>query len=76
MKGWAEFRGLYRSAKMLQIEITRRLGLLRDTEDNAAVQPEFPPRYERAPVASSAWLDEEPDGAGVVCGSVRRWRPR
>ena len=59
MEDWAEIRRLYRSEKLSQAEIARRLGLARNTVANA-VHSESPPRYERAPVASSGWLQVEP----------------
>ncbi len=59
MEDWAEIRRLYRSEKLSQAEIARRLKLSRNTVANA-VHSESPPRYERAPVASSAWLQVEP----------------
>ncbi len=59
MEDWAEIRRLYRSEKLSQAEIARRLKLSRNTVANA-VHSESPPRYERAPVASSAWAQVEP----------------
>jgi transposase len=59
VEDWAEIRRLYRSEKLSQAEIARRLKLSRNTVANA-VHSESPPRYERAPVASSAWLAVEP----------------
>lgn len=59
MEDWAEIRRLYRSEKLSQAEIARRLKLSRNTVAKA-VSSESPPRYERAPVASSAWLQVEP----------------
>lgn len=59
MEDWAEIRRLYRSEKLSQAEIARRLKLSRNTVANA-VHSESPPRYERAPVTSSAWLQVEP----------------
>ena len=59
MEDWAEIRRLYRSEKLSQADIARRLKLSRNTVANA-VHSESPPRYERAPVASSAWLAVEP----------------
>lgn len=59
MEDWAEIRRLYRSEKLSQAEIARRLKLSRNTVANA-VHSESPPRYERAPVRSSAWLTVEP----------------
>jgi transcriptional regulator with XRE-family HTH domain len=71
---WAEIRRLYRSEKLSQAEFARRLKLSHNTVGNA-VHSESPPRYERAPVASSAWLQVEPR-CGRCCGSTRLWRPR
>lgn len=59
MEDWAEIRRLYRSEKLSQAEIARRLKLARNTVAKA-VHSESPPCYERAPVASSAWLQAEP----------------
>ncbi|KAA0098454.1 IS21 family transposase [Mycolicibacterium sp. P1-5] len=59
MEDWAEIRRLYRSEKLSQAEIARRLKLSRNTVAKA-VQSDSPPRYERAPVASSGWLQVEP----------------
>jgi len=59
VEDWAEIRRLYRSEKLSQAEIARRLKLSRNTVANA-VHSESPPRYERAPVASSGWLAAEP----------------
>ena len=59
MEDWAEIRRLYRSEKLSQAEIARRLRLSRNTVAKA-VSSESPPRYERAPVASSAWAQAEP----------------
>lgn len=59
MEDWAEIRRLYRSEKLSQAEIARRLRLSRNTVANA-VHSELPPRYERAPVTSSGWLAVEP----------------
>jgi transcriptional regulator with XRE-family HTH domain len=59
VEDWAEIRRLYRSEKLSQAEIARRLKLARNTVANA-VHSESPPRYNRAPVTSSAWLAVEP----------------
>ncbi|APE19278.1 IS21 family transposase [Mycolicibacterium pallens] len=59
MEDWAEIRRLYRSEKLSQAEIARRLKLSRNTVAKA-VSSESPPRYKRAPVASSGWLAVEP----------------
>lgn len=59
MEDWAEIRRLYRSEKLSKAEIARRLKLSRNTVASA-VHSESPPRYERAPVTSSAWAQVEP----------------
>jgi transposase len=59
VEDWAEIRRLYLSEKLSQAEIARRLKLSRNTVAKA-VSSELPPRYERAPVASSGWLQFEP----------------
>jgi transposase len=59
VENWAEIRRLYRSEKLSQAEIARRLGLARNTVADA-VHSDSPPRYERAPVTSSGWLQVEP----------------
>lgn len=59
MEDWAEIRRLYRSEKLSQAEIARRLKLSRNTVANA-VHSESPPHYERAPMTSSAWAQVEP----------------
>lgn len=59
MEDWAEIRRLYRSEKLPQAEIARRLGLARNTVANA-VHSDAPPRYERPPVTTSAWAQIEP----------------
>ena len=59
MEDWAEIRRLYRSEKLPQAEIARRLGVARNTVANA-VRSESPPRYERPPVTTSAWAQIEP----------------
>ncbi|MFN3002973.1 IS21 family transposase [Mycolicibacterium wolinskyi] len=59
MEDWAEIRRLYRSEKLSQAEIARRLGLARNTVAKA-VRSESPPRYERPPVTTSAWAQVEP----------------
>lgn len=59
MEDWAEIRRLYRSEKLSQAEIARRLGLARNTVANA-VHSDSPPRYERPPVTTSAWVQIEP----------------
>lgn len=58
MEDWAEIRRLYRSEKLSQAEIARRLGLARNTVAKA-VRSESPPRYERPPVRTSAWAQIE-----------------
>lgn len=58
MEDWAEIRRLYRSEKLPQAEIARHLALSRNTVAKA-LQSEAPPRYERAPVVTSAWAQVE-----------------
>jgi transposase len=58
VEDWAEIRRLYRSEKLSQAAIARRLGLSRNTVANALAS-EAPPRYERAPVTTSAWAQVE-----------------
>ncbi|SOJ53964.1 hypothetical protein MSIMFB_01463 [Mycobacterium simulans] len=59
MEDWAEIRRLHRSEKLSQAAIARRLGLSRNTVARA-LQSDDPPRYERAPVTTSAWAQIEP----------------
>ncbi|WP_396909195.1 IS21 family transposase [Mycolicibacterium sp.] len=59
MEDWAEIRRLYRSEKLSQAAIARRLSLSRNTVARA-LQADGPPRYERAPVLGSAWAQIEP----------------
>jgi transposase len=59
VEDWAEIRRLYRSEKLSQAEIARRLKLSRNTVANA-VHSASAPCYERAPVTSSAWALVEP----------------
>ena len=59
MEDWAEIRRLYRSEKLSQAAIARRLSLSRNTVAKA-VRADAPPRYERAPVLGSAWAQIEP----------------
>ncbi len=59
MEDWAEIRRLHRSEKLSQAAIARRLGLSRNTVAKA-LRSDGPPRYERAPVRSSAWAQVEP----------------
>ena len=58
MEDWAEIRRLHRSEKLSQVAIARRLGLSRNTVAKA-VSSDAPPRYERAPVTTSAWAQIE-----------------
>ncbi|KLI03996.1 MULTISPECIES: IS21 family transposase [Mycolicibacterium] len=58
MEDWAEIRRLYRSEKLSQAAIARRLSLSRNTVAKA-VKADAPPRYERASVSSSAWAQIE-----------------
>lgn len=59
MEDWAEIRRLYRSEKLSQAAIARRLELSRNTVAKA-LKADAPPRYERAPVVGSAWAQVEP----------------
>lgn len=59
MEDWAEIRRLYRSEKLSQAEIARKLGLARNTVANA-VHSDAPPHYERRPATTSAWAQIEP----------------
>ncbi|QZH63145.1 IS21 family transposase [Mycolicibacterium farcinogenes] len=58
MEDWAEVRRLYRSEKLSQAEIARRLALSRNTVAKA-IKAEAPPRYERVPSTTSAWAQIE-----------------
>lgn len=58
MEDWAEIRRLYRSEKLSQAEIARRLALSRNTVAKA-IKAEAPPRYERVPSTTSAWAQIE-----------------
>ncbi|MCG7594589.1 IS21 family transposase [Mycobacterium sp. PSTR-4-N] len=58
MEDWAEIRRLYRSEKLSQAAIARRLSLSRNTVAKA-ISAEAPPRYERAPSSTSAWSQIE-----------------
>ncbi|MDP7707047.1 IS21 family transposase [Mycobacterium sp. TY815] len=58
MEDWAEIRRLYRSENLSQAAIARRLSLSRNTVAKA-INAESPPRYERAPSATSAWAQIE-----------------
>lgn len=59
MEDWAEIRRLYRSEKLSQAAIARKLSLSRNTVAKALAL-DGPPRYERAPVKTSAWAQIEP----------------
>lgn len=59
MEDWAEIRRLYRSERLSQAAIARRLSLSRNTVAKALLA-DGPPRYERAPVKTSAWAQIEP----------------
>lgn len=59
MEDWAEIRRLHRSEKLSQAAIARRLGLSRNTVAKA-LHLDGPPRYERAPMSTSAWSQVEP----------------
>lgn len=65
MEDWAEIRRLYRSEKLSQAAIARQLGLSRNTVAKA-LDSESPPRYERAPVKTSAWAQIEPAVRSVL----------
>ena len=54
MEDWAEIRRLHRSEKLSQAAIARQLSLSRNTVAKA-LRSQGPPRYERAPVRTSAW---------------------
>lgn len=58
MEDWAEIRRLYRSEKLSQAAIARRLSLSRNTVAKA-INAEVPPRYERSPSTTSAWAQIE-----------------
>lgn len=58
MEDWAEIRRLYRSEKLSQAAIARRLSLSRNTVAKA-ISAEAPPRYERGPSTTSAWAQIE-----------------
>ncbi|GFG62556.1 hypothetical protein MKUB_52690 [Mycobacterium kubicae] len=58
MEDWAEIRRLYRSEKLSQAAIARRLGLSRNTVAKA-LRSEAPPRYERKPAVMSGWAQVE-----------------
>ncbi len=53
MEDWAEIRRLHKSEKVSQAEIARQLSLSRNTVAKA-LRSQAPPRYERAPVTTSA----------------------
>jgi transposase len=59
VEDWAEIRRLHRSEKLSQAAIARQLGLSRNTVAKA-LSLEVPPRYERAPMTTSAWAQIEP----------------
>lgn len=65
MEDWAEIRRLYRSEKLSKAAIARQLGLSRNTVAKA-LDSEAPPRYERAPVTTSAWAQVEPAVRAVL----------
>ena len=58
MEDWAEIRRLHKSEKLSQAEIARQLSLSRNTVAKA-LRSQAPPRYERAPVTTSAWVAVE-----------------
>ena len=59
MEDWAEIRRLHKSEKLSQAEIARQLSLSRNAVAKA-LRSQAPPRYERAPVTTSAWAAVEP----------------
>ena len=59
MEDWAEIRRLHRSEKLSQAAIARQLSLSRNTVAKV-LGSQGPPRYERAPVRTSAWMAVEP----------------
>jgi len=59
VEDWAEIRRLHRSEKLSQAAIARQLSLSRNTVAKA-LRSQGPPRYERAPVRTSAWSAVEP----------------
>jgi transposase len=74
VEDWAEIRRLHRSEKLSQAAIARQLGLSRNTVANALAS-EAPPRYEWAPVTTSAWAQVEL-ACGCCWASTRRCRHR
>jgi IS30 family transposase len=58
VEDWAEIRRLHKSEKLSQAEIARLLSLSRNTVAKA-LRSQAPPRYERAPVTTSAWAAVE-----------------
>lgn len=70
MEDWAEIRRLYRSEKLSQAAIARRLRLSRNTVAKA-LDSDSPPRYERAPVTTSAWAQIEPAVRAVLSAYPR-----
>lgn len=65
MEDWAEIRRLSKSEKLSQVAIARQLGLSRNTVAKA-LRCDAPPRYERAPVATSGWAQIEPAVRAVL----------
>ena len=59
MEDCAEIRRLHRSEKLSQAAIARQLSLSRNTVAKV-LGSQGPPRYERAPVRTSAWMAVEP----------------
>lgn len=59
VEDWADIRRLYRSEKLSKAAIARRLSLSRNTVAKA-LEADEPPRYERAPLTTSAWAQIEP----------------
>jgi lambda repressor-like predicted transcriptional regulator len=68
VEDWAEIRRLYRSEKLSQAAIARRLGLSRNTVANALAS-EAPPRYERAP-GDDLGVGPSRAGSAGAAGSV------
>lgn len=65
MEDWAEIRRLYRSEKLSKAAIARQLSLSRNTVAKA-LDADEPPRYERAPMTTSAWAQIEPAVRAVL----------
>jgi hypothetical protein len=72
MEDWAEIRRLYRSEKLSQAAIARQLGLSRNTVAKA-LGSDAPPRYERAPVTTSAWAGDDAGDGDCSAGRLDGW---